>query len=208
MRILRIGILPALSALVLLSAIGRAQPAAVPEPATRGQEGGGHPLLHAAFTNELGQTVRLNDFKGQALAITFFFTRCPIPQYCPRLSKNFEEASRKLLALPAAPTNWHFLSVTFDPDFDSPAVLKAYSERYPHDPAHWSFLTGAPGQIRELASLSDVQFDRDGPLFNHNFRTLVIDARGRLQMSFPVGGDLSQALVEQVLKAAAGTKEE
>ena len=64
-----------------------------------------HPLLDYNFTNELGQAVSLSQFKGQALAITFFFTRCPIPDFCPRLSKNFEEASRKLAALPAAPEN-------------------------------------------------------------------------------------------------------
>src|SRR6266404_5943567 len=85
-----------------------------------------HPLLDYHFTNELGQAVSLGEFRGQALAITFFFTRCPIPDFCPRLSKNFEEASQKLRALPNAPTNWHFLSVTFDPDFDSPSVLKGY----------------------------------------------------------------------------------
>ena len=52
-----------------------------------------HPLLDYPFTNELGQAVRPGDFRGQALAITFFFTRYPIPDYCPRLSKNFDEAS-------------------------------------------------------------------------------------------------------------------
>lgn len=178
------------------------EPVPIPPPAGARR---GHPLLYAPFTNELGQVVCLNDFKGQALAITFFFTRCPIPEYCPRLSRNFQEASAKLLALHDAPTNWHFLSISFDTDFDSPAVLNAYAERYPHDPAHWSFLTGAPAQIRELAAQSDAHFEREGAFFNHNFRTLVIDAAGHLQMSFPIGGDLSEALVEQMLKAAAAT---
>src|SRR5205085_3486589 len=100
------------------------------------------PLMDYKFTNELGQAVSLSDFRGQALAITFFFTRCPIPDYCPRLSKNFEEASQKLSALPGAPTNWHFLSVSFDTDFDTPAVLRAYAARYHYDPNHWSFVTG------------------------------------------------------------------
>jgi protein SCO1/2 len=49
-------------------------------------------------------------FRGQALAITFFYTRCPMPEFCPRLSKNFQEASHKLEAMTNAPTNWHFLS--------------------------------------------------------------------------------------------------
>jgi len=71
-----------------------------------------HPLLDYAFTNELGQPVTLGQFRGKALALTFIFTRCPNPDYCPRLSKNFQEAAEKLRATPGAPTNWHFLSVT------------------------------------------------------------------------------------------------
>ena len=164
-----------------------------------------HPLLDCAFTNELGQTVRLGDFRGQALAVTFFFTRCPIPDYCPRLSKNFEEASQKLKAIPGAPTNWHFLSVSFDTDSDTPAVLKAYGERYQYDPKHWSFLTGSREQISELASQSDVKFERQGGFFSHNFRTLIIDPAGHLQMMFPIGGNLSDAIVSEILKAAASS---
>ena len=162
-----------------------------------------HPLLDYAFTNELGQAVRLGDFRGQALAITFFFTRCPIPDYCPRLSKNFEEASQKLSAMPGTPTNWHFLSVSFDTDFDAPPVLKAYGERYQYDPKHWSFLTGPREKVSELASLSDVKFELQGGFFNHNFRTLIIDTAGHLQMVFPMGGNLSEAIVSEIVKAAA-----
>jgi len=162
-----------------------------------------HPLLDFNFTNELGQPVRLSQFKGQALAITFFFTRCPIPDFCPRLSKNFEQASEKLLVRPAGPTNWHFLSVSFDTEFDTPAVLRAYGARYHYDPRHWSFLTGPKDKITELAQLSDVAIEPDGAFFNHSFRTMIIDAGGHLQMSFPIGGNLSDAIVTEIVKAAA-----
>jgi protein SCO1/2 len=162
-----------------------------------------HPLRDFKFTNELGQAVSLNDFRGQALAITFFFTRCPIPDYCPRLSRNFQAASQKLAAIPGAPTNWHFLSVSFDTAMDTPAVLKAYGERYQYDPAHWSFLTGPKEKINELASLSGVLIDEEAGLFNHNFRTLIIDASGRLQTTFPFGGDLAEVIAREILKAAA-----
>ncbi len=162
-----------------------------------------HPLLSYCFTNELGQPVRLADFRGQALAITFFFSRCPIPEFCPQLAKNFAAASRRLQSAPNTPTNWHFLSVSFDPQFDTPATLRAYGESYHYDPAHWSFLTGPEEKIKELARLSDVQFEREGAFFNHNFRTLIIDTRGHLQMVFPTSGDLAEAIVSEILKAAA-----
>lgn len=159
-----------------------------------------HPLLDYQFTNELGRAVSLSQFKGRALAITFFFTRCPIPDYCPRLSKNFSEASRKLAATPEAPTNWHFLSISIDPQFDTPAVLRAYGERYQYDPEHWSFLTGPVDKIREVARLSGMHYEPDS-VANHNFRTLIIDPAGQLHTSFPVGGNLSDALAEEMRKA-------
>lgn len=164
-----------------------------------------HPLLDYKFTNEFGQPVSFNDFKGKAIAFTFFFTRCPIPEYCPRLMKNFVQASEKLQALPGAPTNWHFLAISFDTTFDTPAVLRNYAHHYQYDSNHWSFLTGAPNKIAELANASGVTYEADGVFFNHNFRTLVVDAAGQLQMSFPIGGDLSDMLVGEIIKAAAVT---
>ena len=105
--------------------------------------------------------------------MTFFFTRCPIPNYCPRLTKNFEEAAEQLSRMPNAPTNWHFLSVSFDSEFDTPSVLKTYAERYNYDPKHWSFLTGPADKITELAQSSDASFERDGAFFNHNFESVA-----------------------------------
>ncbi len=178
---------------------------AVGLPPTRGEHapGGRHPLMDYAFTNQFGEPVTLSSFAGQALAITFFFTRCPNPDYCPRLSKNFEEASNRLASMVTAPTNWHFLSVTIDPEFDTPAALRIYAKRYQHDPRYWSFLTGPIDKITELAGQSGVTFEPGKGLLNHNFRTLIIDARGNLQMSFPIGGNISDGIVEEMLKAAA-----
>jgi len=179
------------------------EPAAPPTVAPRSP----HPLLNYAFTNELGEPVRLGDFRGQVLAMTFFFSRCPIPDYCLRLTKNFEEASRKLHDMPGAPTNYHFFSVSFDPEFDTPARLKAYAESFAYDASHWSFLTGPSNKVAELARLSDMKYQRDGVYFNHDLRTLIIDGGGRLRMIFPLGGNLSDAIVQEMLKAAAPTNQ-
>ncbi|HUA67326.1 MAG TPA: SCO family protein [Candidatus Saccharimonadales bacterium] len=164
-----------------------------------------NPLWYYHFTNELGQPVSLSDFHGQALAITFFYTRCPLPNFCPRLSKNFEEASEKLEAMPGAPTNWHFLSVSFDAEFDTPTMLKAYGESYQYDPKHWSFLTGPPDKIAKLAEESGVRYESDNGLINHNFRTLIVDSDGHLQTVFPVTGDFSDSIVAEIIKAATVT---
>lgn len=157
--------------------------------------------LHYPFTNELGQAVTLNDFKGQALALTFFYSRCPLPDYCPRLSKNFEQASHKLAARSGLATNWHFLSISFDPQFDSPAMLKAYALSYHYDPAHWSFLTGPEDKIADLARRAGVDYHPALGTINHNFRTLIVDTAGHLQMVFPIGGDLSDQIVSEMINA-------
>ena len=161
-----------------------------------------HPLMEYAFTNQLGQPVTLASFRGQALAITFFFTRCPIPEYCPRLSKNFEEACTELKTMPNAPTNWHLLSVTIDPEFDTPAALRLYAKRYEHDPERWSFLTGPKDRIMELARESGIAIQPDQGLLTHNFRTLIVDPNGKLQMSFPISGDISDGIASELVKAA------
>ena len=106
-----------------------------------------------------------------------------------------------------APTNWHLLSITFDPAHDTPDVLKAYGDSYQYDPKHWSFLTGPKDKIAELARLCDVKFDPDNSLFNHNFRTLIIDASNHLQMVFPISGDISDAIIQELLKAAGATNQ-
>ena len=176
-------------------------PAPIPLPAVQPDPS----LLDYKFTNELGRAVSLNDFRGQALAITFFYTRCPLPDYCPRLSKNFQAAQKILESRSGAPTNWHLLSISFDTEFDSPAMLKAYGNSYQYDPGHWSFLTGPADKIGELARGSGVSYQYDAGTFNHDFRTLIIDAAGHLQMIFPTGGDLSDQIVTELIKAAAAT---
>jgi protein SCO1/2 len=190
-QITRIGTVP----------LSESKPPPVEPPPAHGR----NPLWYYQFTNELGQPVSLNDFHGQALAITFIYTRCPLPNFCPRLSKNFQEASQKLESTPGAPTNWHFLSISFDPQFDTPAVLKAYGESYQYDPKHWSFLTGPPDKIAELAEESGVHYESDNGLINHNFRTLIADGNGHLQTVFPVTGDFSDSIVAEIIKAAAVT---
>ena len=164
-----------------------------------------HPLLNYPFTNELGQAVRLNDFRGQALAITFFYTRCPLPDYCQRLSKNFQATQEKMAALTNCPSNWHLLSVSFDTEFDTPQMLLAYAGSYHADPKRWSFLTGPADKIGELARQAGLDYQLEGGVFSHDLRTLIIDAAGHLQMVFPTSGDLSDQIVAELLKAAAVT---
>jgi protein SCO1/2 len=121
------------------------------------------------FTNELGHAVSLKDFKGKALAFTFIFTRCPFPEFCPRMSNNFAEAYKRLMTTPNAPTTGIFFHF-FDPANDTPAVLKACAGRYNYDANHWSFVTGAMLEIDAITEQFGLGFSRQGPTINHNLR--------------------------------------
>src|ERR1041385_1598906 len=101
----------------------------------------GDPLPEYRFTNQFGKSFSTTDFKGSALAITFLFTRCPYPKFCPLMANNFAEVQQKLLASSGGPTNWQLLTVSFDPEFDTPPVLKAYAEARHFDFRHATFAT-------------------------------------------------------------------
>ena len=157
-----------------------------------------------SFTNLLGRGVRLSEFKGQAVAFTFIFTRCPFPTFCPRLSTSFLETQTKLKALPNAPTNWHLLSITIDPAYDTIEKLKPYAAQYKADPQRWDFVTGDLTDITALSEQFGLQFWRANPNepINHNVRTVVVDATGRVQWITPETDWKSDELVEQMVKAA------
>ncbi len=154
-----------------------------------------------ALTNEFGHPISLQQFKGRALAMTFFFTRCPIPEYCPRLTKNFRGAIEKLKAMPGGPTNFHFLSISFDP-VDTPVLLRSYARQYGYDSNYWSFVTGNAAQIQELAAGFGVSAKLAGGTYDHNFSTAIFDSTGRLQNMWPIGGDMTDQIVTEMTKAA------
>lgn len=163
----------------------------------------GEPLPDYRLTNQLGQVINTAQFKGHALAITFLFTRCPFPTFCPRLANDFADTQQKMLALQNGPTNWHLLTISFDPDFDRPEVLKSYGEAHNYDPVHWTFATGALADVSSLGDLFGLVFWRDSTgSISHNMRIAVIDASGRFQKLFEGKDWTSNDLVAEMVKAA------
>jgi protein SCO1/2 len=90
-------------------------------------------LPDGELLEEDGRHIHFSDFRGRAVAFTFFFTRCPLPNYCPLMNRNFAAARDLILSTPDAPTNWQFLSISFDPEFDTPEVLSSYAGFYRGD---------------------------------------------------------------------------
>ena len=157
------------------------------------------------FTNQFGTPISLAQYKGQALGITFIFTRCPFPTFCPRMSQHFQRAQGLLKAKADAPRNWSFLSLSFDPAWDTPERLHRYANTYNLDTNHWQFAVGDLWTIDGFSEQVGMTFYRPTPtaLPEHNLRTLVIDAQGRLQKIF-VGNEWTpEEFVEEMVKAAA-----
>jgi protein SCO1/2 len=162
----------------------------------------GDALPEYHFTNQLGQVFSTAGFKGRALAIEFLFTRCPYPAFCPLMARNFEEAQNALLAMTNGPARWHLLSLSFDPDHDTPAVLKAYAEGHHYDPGHWTFATGSLIDLTALGEQVGLQFwhDDSGGL-SHNLRAVVIDPSGRVRRIFAGNRWTPEELVEEMTNA-------
>ena len=157
------------------------------------------------FTNQFGKVFSTKDFQGGALAIEFLFTRCPLPNFCPFLANSFGEAQKQLLTLPNAPTNWHLLTLSFDPEFDTPAILKNYAESHGADLGHWMFATGEPLDLTAIGEQFGLLVSRDeNNSISHNLRAVVIDASGRVRKIF-IGNEWKpDELVVEMLKATGG----
>lgn len=166
----------------------------------------GDAMPNYAFTNSFGKKISLDDFKGKAYAFTFIFTRCPFPNFCPRMGKNFEEACDLIKNTPNAPDNWHLISISFDPEWDTPARLKSYSETYNPDPQKWDFVTGAMIDLDAITEQFGLYFAFDKGNYNHNLRTVVVDAAGKIQQIF-IGNEWKpEELVSELLKGAKAKK--
>lgn len=155
------------------------------------------------FLSEHGKPVKLSDYEGRALAFTFIFTRCPLPDYCPRMGKRFVEARKILRAGVSGPTNWSFLSISFDPEFDTPERLQNYGGFYRHQDAdRWLFAVGAQETINKIAPLCDLQLMKEGSSITHNLRTLVLTPRRTIHRVF-AGNTWSAADLANAITQAA-----
>jgi len=161
-------------------------------------------LPNGVLTAEDGRQIHFSDFHGEALAFTFFFTRCPMPNYCPLMNRNFAAARDLILSKPNAPTNWEFLSISFDPQYDTPQVLASYGGFYrAGNPSHWLFAAAATNTLATLAHALDLMVLHQGSSISHNLRTVVLDAQGRIYRQFDGNQWTAQELADALLGAAS-----
>jgi protein SCO1/2 len=142
----------------------------------------GDPIPDATFIDQSGRTRRLSDWRGRVIAVTFIYTRCPLPNFCPLMDRHFREVQREIVQDAALRERVRLLSVSFDPEYDTPKILAAHAARVSADPAYWTMLTGEREAVDRLASKFGVSIVREGDSAEivHNLRTAVIDSQGRV----------------------------
>jgi protein SCO1/2 len=148
----------------------------IPEP--------GDAVPNFVFVNQSGKTVRLSQLRGKPLLLTFIYTRCPVPDFCPRMSNNFAEVLQQLEANPAAFRKAQLMSISIDPQFDKPTVLHGYGERYAGniDPnfTHWQFVTGSPEEVLKAADFFGLSYNQNQGQIVHTLRTVLVGPDGNI----------------------------
>jgi protein SCO1 len=124
------------------------------------------------------QQVALSDFAGKVVAVTFVYVRCPLPNYCFRLSSNFAQLQKRFKN--QIGRNLVLLTIIIDPVHDQPQSVKEYARIWNADPKAWHFLTGSPAAIQQICARFDMKYYPDEALLVHSFHTVVIDRHARL----------------------------
>lgn len=157
-------------------------PGAGPEPEP------GADVPDFSLVNQDGEKIRLGRFRGQPLVVTFIYTRCPLPDYCPLMTRNFAELGGLLLKSGAAKGGGpRLLSITLDPAYDTPPVLRDYGKRYlPEGMSfrQWSYATGSDEEIRKVAQFFGLSYWEENGQIIHGLRTAVISPEGKIVRIF------------------------
>jgi protein SCO1 len=152
-----------------------------PPPAGSNEPRPGAEVPDVKLVNQDGRPLSPGQFKGRALVVTFIYTRCPIPDYCPLMSANFARLNSAISGDAELRKRAHLLSVTLDPEYDRPAVLKAYGTTYAGGRFdNWDFATGEAAEVRRLAEFFGLTYKAEGDQVIHSLRTAVVTPEGKL----------------------------
>jgi protein SCO1 len=156
----------------------------------------GEAVPDAAFVDQDGKKRRFDGFKGSTVVMTFIYTRCPLPTFCPLMDRHFA-AIQKPLHEDAALKSVHLVTVSFDPQTDTPPVLKKHAKELNADLSRWTFLTGDRDEVDRFAARFGLSVSRamnDPKDITHNLRTVIIDRDGKLVKSY-TGNDWTPAQI-------------
>jgi protein SCO1/2 len=158
----------------------------------------GTPMPDFTLTDQTGAAVTLSSLKGKVVAVTFIYSRCPLPDYCPRMVENFRAVRERFAA--RMDGDLVLLTISFDPQYDSPEVLARYAASRRAGGPGWHFLTGEPANIERVCNAFGIEYWAEEGLITHSLQTAVIDRDGRLAATVE-GKDFTPAQIGDLIGA-------
>ncbi len=159
--------------------------AATNKTETRPEPNPGDAVPNFSLVNQDAKPIRLDGYRGKALLLTFIYTRCPLPEYCTLMSDNFARIDKDLQKDSTLYQKTHLLSVSFDPAYDTPKVLRSYGAAHTGNYTsetfkHWEFATGTPEQIKEIGKFFGLTYVQEKDQIVHSLRTIIITPDGKV----------------------------
>ncbi|HEX5876078.1 MAG TPA: SCO family protein [Pyrinomonadaceae bacterium] len=159
--------------------------------------------------NQNDREIRIHNYRGKALLLTFIYTRCPVPEYCTLMSNNFVQVDRELGQDPELYGKTHLLSISIDPEYDTPQVLRSYgsahTERYQEETfAHWEFATGTKEQVKEIAEYFGLRYFPEKGEIIHGLRTVIVGPDGKVAKVYSGNEWKPEEVVAEIKKAVRG----
>jgi protein SCO1/2 len=161
----------------------------------------GEPMPDVPLRGGDGRELRLRDFRGKAVAVTFFYSRCNAATFCPLVGQKFD-AAQALLTRMGAAKHCHLLSISLDPERDTSEMLSAYAKGFGADAGIWTFATGSVENIRKLGEAIGLEYQRVGDRIDHNLRTVILDGDGCIRRVLRGDGWTPQELAADLNAAA------
>jgi protein SCO1/2 len=162
------------------------------------------------LTNQDGKALHLTEFRGKAVLITFIYTRCPFPTFCPLISSEFAAIHKQLAKTPEDYAKTHLISISLDPQYDTPPIMRKYGLSYlANDPAgfkHWDFVSTSPDDLRKLATAFGLEYFQQENQISHTMNTILLARDGTVSFNWP-GNEWKTADVISALRRAAAGKE-
>ena len=166
------------------------------------------PVQDAEFLDQDHRRIGLTAFQGQYIVLTFIYTRCPMPTFCPLMDRHFATLQQAIQANDTLSARVHLISVTFDPQYDRPAILKEHAQRVGADNRFWTFLTGDELAITNFSEQFGiwVALDKENTSdITHNLCTALVDRSGRLIRIYR-GNEWTPEQLLTDLKSAMGSE--
>jgi protein SCO1/2 len=161
-----------------------------------------------SLVNQNGAKIHLAQFRGKPLLLTFIYTRCPFPDFCLRMSNNFQQVLEQLQKDPKAFAESQLLSISIDPENDNPETLRTYGERYAGqiDPKfkHWQFASGSPAEVRKTADFFGLAYNQKDGQIVHGLSTVLVGKDGKVLKVYSGNGWKPNDVAADLAAAATG----